>query len=257
MTVLEVPATELVSIADEVGCEFVCVFVHVPFPNLPFGPVTPELAPELRARTDATGVAVTNVEFFVLTPEVEIESFRPAVELGAEIGGGRLVTLVHDTDRARATDSLARLCALAAEHGLEVGIEFMPRAPGCPTIEAASELVRRVDAANLGFAVDPLHLVRSGGTPADVAAQPAELFAYAQICDGLDFAVGPDYREEVFERALPGEGVFPLAAFVDALPAATPVDVEVPSRNGLPPLDRARRAAAAARTFLGRANPSR
>ena len=257
ITVMEVPAPELVAIARDVGCEHVTVFVHVPSPDLPFPPVTPSLVPELLARMDATGVEIGNVEIFPLTEDVDVEAFRPAVELGAQLGGRRVVTVAYDPDEARATENLARLCDLAADYGMDVGLEFMSLIAGCTTIEAAAGFVRRTGRPNVGFAVDPLHLLRSGGTPADVAAQPAELFAYAQLCDGLELTAGADYMDEVFDRTVPGEGVFPLAAFVDALPAATPVDVEVPSLNGRPPLERARRAVSGARAILDRAQPGR
>ena len=65
--------------------------------------------------------------------------------------------------------------------------------------------------------------------------------------------VTPSLVPELLARldAVPGEGVFPLAALVDALPAATPIDVEVPSLNGRPPL---RRAVSGARAILDRAS---
>jgi len=261
MNALEIPATELVSLAHEVGCQRVCVFVNVPFPDLPFGPVTPGMAPELRARLDATGVTVTNVEFFPLTDDVDVDAYRPAVELGAQVGGERLVTIIEDTVRSRAAENLARLADLAAEYGMKIGLEFMPLTPGCTSIDAAARMIGLAGRPNVGFAVDCLHLIRSGGAAEDVAAMPAELFGYAQICDGLDLEARADYMPEVFERAVPGEGVFPIAAILDALPAAIPVDVEVPStiraQQRIPPLERARRAAAAARELLDRALPSR
>ncbi len=168
MNALEVSAVELVSIAHEVGCQYVCVFTHVPEPDMPFGGVTPEMVPEMQARMAATGVPVMNIEIFPLT---------------------------------------------------------------------------------------------EGGTTDDVVALPTELFGYAQICDGADLEPSSEYMTEVFERMLPGEGVFPLTAFLDAVPAATPVEVEVPSligeQNGVPPLERARRAAKAAREVLDRAQPTR
>ena len=261
MNALEVPATELVSMAHEVGCQFVCVFVNVPLPDLPFGPVAHEMAPELLTRLDATGVTVSNVEFFPLTEDVDVDSWRPAVELGAQVGGQRLVTIVEDTVESRAVENLARLADLAAEYDMKVGLEFMPVTPGCTSIHAAARLIRLAGKPNAGFAVDCLHLVRSGGSAEDVAAIPEELFGYAQICDGLDLAVRSDYMAEVFERTVPGEGVFPILDILDALPAAVPVDVEVPSTiqagQGVPALERARRAANAARELLDRAQPTR
>ena len=199
MNALEASAVELVSIADEVGCQFVCLFVQAPLPDLPFEPLPPAMVPELRARLDATGVTVSNVEFFPLTEDVDVESYRPAVELGAQIDGRRLVTVIDDTFEPRAAENLARLCDLAAEYRMDVGLEFMPLTPGCTSLESAVRLIHLAGAANAGFAADPLHLIRSGGSPDDLAAQPAELFGYAQICDGPDLAVTSDYIEEVFE----------------------------------------------------------
>jgi sugar phosphate isomerase/epimerase len=261
MNALDIRATELVSIAQDVGCEQVCVFVLVPLPDLPFEPVTAAMVPELLARMDATGVTVRNVEFFPLTEDVDIASFRPALELGARLGAQRLVTIIEDTVKARAGENLARLCDLAAEYDMKVGLEFMPITRGCTSIHEAANLVRLAGQPNLGFAVDCLHLVRSGGTPEDVAAVPTELFGYAQICDGRSVEVSADYMDEVFERTVPGEGIFPVAAILDALPAATPVDVEVPStiaqQRRVPALERARRAATAARELLDQAQPTR
>ncbi len=261
MNALEIPATELVSIAHEVGCERVCVFVHAPLPDLPFEAITPSMLPEMLARMDATGVKVRNVEFFPLTDEVEIDSFQRPLELGAQLGGERLVTIIHDTVRTRAAENLARLCDLAAEHRMQVGLEFMPLTPGCTSLDSAVDFIRTVEKPNIGFDVDILHLTRSGGTPADIAELPPELFAYAQICDGPDLELRDDYWVEVFERMVPGDGVFPLTAFLDALPAATHVEVEVPSLaapgQGIPALDRCRRAATATREFLNRAQPTR
>ncbi len=261
MNALEVSAVELVSIAHEVGCQYVCVFTHVPEPDMPFGGITPEMVPEMQARMAATGVPVMNIEIFPLTEDVDVDSFRPGIELGAQLGGKRVITVIYDTVETRAAENLARLCDLASEYDMKVGLEFMTLTPGCTTIESAAEFIRLAGKANTGIAVDPLHLIRSGGTTDDVVALPTELFGYAQICDGADLEPSSEYMTEVFERMLPGEGVFPLTAFLDAVPAATPVEVEVPSligeQDGVPPLERARRAAKAAREVLDRAQPTR
>ena len=260
-TVLEVPPTELLAIAHELGCQHVCVFVHLPLPDVPFKAVTPEMVPELRARMAATGVTVAGVEFFVLSENVDVESFRSAVELGAQLGGRRLIVVSFDTVASRAAENLARTCDLAAEYDMQVGLEFTGVTPGCTSLESAANLIRLASRPNAGFGVDCLHLVRTGGTPTDVAAMPAELFGYFQICDGPDLVVRSDYSAESRERMVPGEGVFPIAEILDALPAATPVDVEVPSiigsQRGVPALERARRSVSAARELLDRAQPTR
>jgi sugar phosphate isomerase/epimerase len=237
------------------------VFTHIPIPNVPIEAIAPSQAPEILARVASTGVTVRNIEVFPLTANLDIESFRAPLELGAELGGERAVTIIHDTEPARAAENLARLCDMAAEYGMKVGLEFVGSSPVCASLDAAAGFVRQADKPNAGFCVDCLHLVRSGGTAEDVAAMPAELFSYSQICDGRNLERRSDYRNEVFERTVPGEGVFPIAAILDAIPAATPVEVEVPSliahERGIPAIDRARRAASATREFLDRAQPSR
>ncbi len=262
ITAMEASPPELLSIAAETGCRHACVFVHLPTPGVPFPAVTGDMVPAMRARMEATGVTVSNIEYFPLTAEVDLDAFLPALDLGAALGAHRLVTHIHDPDDARAAANLARLSALAAERNLGVGLEFMGLTPACDTLARA---VRFIDLAgrpaNAGIAIDCLHLVRTGGTAAEVAAVPADYFSYAQLCDGPDLSVRGDYLAEAMNRMVPGEGVFPIAAILDAMPAATAVDVEVPSltgqQQGIPALDRARRAVDAGRKLLEAARPTR
>lgn len=262
ITAMEASPPDLLTIAGQVGCQHACVFVHLPTPGVPFPAVTASMLGEMRARMDATGVTVSNIEYFPLTAEVDLGAFLHALDLGAELKAHRLVTHIHDTDDGRAADNLARLSALAAERELKVGLEFMGLTPACNSLARA---VRFIDLAgkpaNAGVAIDCLHLIRTGGTPAEVAAVPAEYFSYAQLCDGPDLSLQADYLAEAMDRMVPGEGVFPIAEILDAMPEATAVDVEVPSatgqKNGLPALERARRAADAGRRLMEAARPGR
>jgi sugar phosphate isomerase/epimerase len=258
---LELSPLELVPVAHEVGCQAVTLFVHVPLPDLPFPQVTPAMVPELLDALAATGVTVANASFFPLTTDFDIESCRPGVELGARLGARCLSSHVRDPVAERAAESLAALGDLAAEYDMKVGVEFIALSPECPTLEAGAELVRAAGKANVGVCLDCLHLVRGGGTPEDIAAVPAELFSYAQLCDGVDAEARPEYMAEVMDRLAPGDGAFPIAAMLDALPAATPVEIEAPSlsrqQQGVPAVERARRAAQGARALLERAQPTR
>jgi sugar phosphate isomerase/epimerase len=215
----------------------------------------------MKARLRSHGVGVSNIEFFPVSASVAIEEYRGALEVGAELGARRAVTHIHDKDDARAVDTLGRLCDLAAGFDLRLGLEFMGLTPACASLARATWFVRSVGRANIGIAVDALHLVRTGGTPAEVAALPPSLFCYAQLCDGFGFAVASDYRPEAFDRQSPGDGEWPLRELVEALPAETALDVEVPSttllKAGVPAVERARRAVAKSRALLARANPRR
>lgn len=258
-TLCDVSPLELVPIAAEVGCDGVCLFVESP-PGFGFPLVTPAMRGELRARLREHGVRVTNLEFFSLTEAVDLDGFRPALALGAELGARLAVTHIHDPDQLRATDCLGRFAELAGEYGLQLGLEFMALTPGCTSLAAAAGFVERVGRANLGIGVDALHLARSGGTPAQVTALAPGMVSYAQLCDGPLLPAGVAaldpvrYAEEAFNRLPPGQGVFPLAELLRALPPAAALDVEVPmprlAAQGVLSLHRARLAVAGARNLI-------
>jgi sugar phosphate isomerase/epimerase len=103
--------------------------------------------------------------------------------------------------------------------------------------------------------IDALHLQRSGGTPADVAALPRRLLPYVQLCDGPFDPVRPPEEVALTEartgRLFPGDGELPLPDLVAALPSGTDLGVEAPvaALAGQPPAEIARQAYAALRPF--------
>jgi sugar phosphate isomerase/epimerase len=268
VTAVELEPRDLVVLAGELGCDRVCLFTYAPddplpgsgVGRLPFHTVTPSSKAELLSRMRDCGVGVSNVEFFPIGPATRVGDFRSGFELGRELGAGRAVVHIHDHDDARALATLARTCELAAEYDLAIGLEFMGFT-ACDSIQRATFFAVQVAQPNIGLAVDALHLVRTGGSPDDVAALPASLISYAQICDGRGTAPAKQYRPEAMDRLAPGEGDFPLPAILAALPAHTPLDVEVPSATlkeaGMPARERAARAVSATRRLLSGVEPSR
>ncbi len=220
----------LVSIAAEAGCDGVCIFTHIPanvdkalFPVVDEG----NKAELLKAMRDRD-IAVSNVEFFPITADAEIADFCHGLALGAELGAARAVCHIHDTNSDRAVDTLGKLADLAAKYGLDLGLEFMGMTAGCRSLDHAAWFVDQVARPNLGIAIDMLHLVRTGGTVADVAALDSRYFSYAQICDGRGLHISSDYMGEALGRELPGDGDFPVQAIIEALPLCCPLDIEVP-----------------------------
>lgn len=264
VTVLPSSPSELVGIAAELACQGVCVFVHVPRSLGAGRPVYPQVSADnlaqVRARLLDLGLRVTNLEYFPLTEHTVLEDFKPALELGALLGAQRVVAHVHDSNEARATDTLGRLVDLAGRFSLQVGLEFMGLSAGCPSLAQAARLVAQVGTPGLGIGVDPLHLARTGATPSDLAALPPWHFAYVQLCDGdalRDTRIPPAreaYVAEAFDRRVPGQGDFPLIDILRALPPELPIDVEVPAlhvRTGrVSPLAHARAAVAGARRVI-------
>lgn len=255
---------DLVSIARQAGCQQICIltnWVQLAITNVPAHlnfPIVKEVDKDaMLERLADDGVGVTNIELFPITADLDVRRYRLPLELGRELGAQRAVTHIHDSNETRAVDRLAELCELAAELDLLVGLEFMGLTPACNSIGRASQYISAADQANLGIAVDALHLVRTGGTVAEVAAMAPDRISYAQICDGMGLGVSTDYLPEAMNRSMPGEGDFPLVELLRALPQTVALDVEVPSsdleRRGVPPLDHARRAIQAARHVMTKA----
>ena len=101
--------------------------------------------------------------------------------------------------------------------------------------------------------MDSLHLARTGGIPDDLVGVSG--IRGAQICDGP--RIMPPDRQEfegLEQRQLPGDGEFPLKAFLKTLPPDIHLGVEVPLRDlrdrGVGPRERARLAVMATRRIM-------
>ncbi|MFN3642747.1 MAG: sugar phosphate isomerase/epimerase family protein [Gemmobacter sp.] len=259
LSLRDVAPADLPAIAAGAGFGAVSLFVEPPGPALDIFPriaCDGDAAAAARACADA-GVAVHGIEVFALAPETEPVAFAPALDRGARLGARVLTALVQDADGARAADRMGALCDMAAARGMGVALEFM-RFSQCRSLAAGAAFVAQVGHPALGLLVDPLHLFRTGGTVVELAAMPPALVRAAQLCDGpLLPPPGPPFAEAIENRVIPGEGEFPLAAFLRALPPGTRLDVEVPLRRladaGVTPADRAARLFAAATAIIAAA----
>ncbi len=182
---------------------------------------------------------------------------RPLLEAAAALGARRVLATGDHPDGSLVADRLAALCALARELGLVVDLEFMPFRP-VATLAAAIAVATRAGGEQVGahVLVDALHLARSGGRPADLAAAPSTLFGVCHLCDAPEAppAAGSLVDEARGGRLLPGEGALPLEALVRALPPDTTYVSEVPlalPRAALPALERACLVRAATARLLG------
>jgi len=210
------------------------------------GAIRRQLADHRLAAFSATGLW--------LTPQSAGDGFGPALEAAAFLGVRWFLVGGTDPDRARLADSLARLAADAARFGVGLAIEFMPYT-AVATLAEAMALARGAGAA-VGVVVDALHLARSGGTPAALAALPPERIAYLQLCDAPAAAPAGGTaalrRESLGGRLYPGDGALPLFPLLEALPRGLVLDLEMPvaADAALTPAARAGRAAERTRRFL-------
>ena len=205
-------------------------------PGLPFFPVVGDAAliAEMKSRIADAGLKVYDLYSFYLQPETDVASFAPAMELATSFGAKYATVMGADEDWSRQRDNFARVCDLAAQFGLTCSLEFAvirPLATLPQTVRLIAEAQR--DAV---ICIDPLHLARSGGDPADVKALDPKYFPYAQISDGVLDPGEPNPalfgKLGLGTRAMPGEGTLPLRALIAALPRGIPLSVELPHSLG-------------------------
>ena len=255
-TMAELEPPTFVDVAARAGFRAVSLMVQFPPSH---GPGFPMLGDTSMRRATRRCLADTGVTLFDaatcrLEPDTSIDHFRAAIESAAYLGARRVNVNGNDPDNGRLTDRFAALSELAAEHRLGIGLEFM-MATHVRTLGDALRLIEQSGAANAAVTVDALHLARSGGSPAEVAALDASQISYVQLCDGPARVPPAGYASEAgTERMLPGEGDLPLRALVEAVAPDVLLAIEAPSQRrrvqGVPADAYAARAMASLRALL-------
>jgi sugar phosphate isomerase/epimerase len=226
-------------------------------PGLPFFPVVGEAAliRDMKSRIADAGLKVYDLYSFYLQPDTDVASFAPAMELGASFGAKYATVMGADEDWSRQRDNFVSTCDLAAQFGLTCSLEFAVIRP----LATLPQTVRLIEEAKRDavICIDPLHLARSGGDPADVKALDKKYFPYAQISDGVLDPGEPNPalfgKLGLGTRAMPGEGTLPLRALIAALPRDIPLSVELPhslAAKGTSARDWAKTTADRTRQFL-------
>ncbi|HEY0106093.1 MAG TPA: TIM barrel protein [Rhizomicrobium sp.] len=253
LTALELEPLDFLAVAEEEGCKAVGLSVQawkpLPFPK-PDLVGNPRAVAELARRSADTGVQIHSVELFVMEPGCDIESFRPALAVSAQLGATYLISLAFDGEPARLSDSYGRLCELAREYRLSVLCEVHKRLT-LKSIEGAVAFFERAG-IDVKLELDSLHFFRHGGK-IDEIVKYAHRIGRAQLSDGPASATDEEYDiESRFRRQIPGDGELPLVDFLSALPDGIVIALETP-RPDYRTRDRIRRGVAGARALLARA----
>jgi len=254
LTVLGATPLELVPLAAANGCGQVGIYFQSwnVMPAYDLHQCTQADALLRRCREHDVRIAVA--EPFLLMPDTKLDALLPNLELAVRLQVRAVNAVAFDPDAARLIDTFGALCERAAQLGLKTLIELFPPS-AVNSLQAAVNLIRAVGKPDVRINLDVLHLVRSGGTAADVAALTPTLIGHVQLSDG-PARIAPEslMAEASEERCLPGEGEFPLLDILAALPAEVTVGVEVPSlrrlRAGVTSADWARTAVDATKAAL-------
>lgn len=148
--------------------------------------------------------------------ELEDVAWRMADEFGC-----RYLQCIGPSERplAEAAAAFGGVCDRAGEHGLVVGLEFLPFTD-IVSVHDARSIVEAADRPNGGICVDIWHHERGAADLAAIAALPGELVTGIQMSDGPRRPDDPDYYTDCLRnRVAPGDGEFDVAGFVAALRA--------------------------------------
>jgi sugar phosphate isomerase/epimerase len=209
---------------------------------------------DLKNAAGDLGVRLFDGELLTLLPENDLDRWRGVIDTAAELGIPMMQVHGEDPAFARASEALGLLADMAADANIRLAIEFM-RWRVTATIEDAAKLALASGRGNVGILLDALHLSRSGGSPAAVAALPINLMLYLQICDApADQPVNNAacIAEARGGRMLPSEGGLWLKELMSVLPKNITISVETPHKGDslLSFAERAEKGMTAARRFL-------
>ncbi|CAB4871953.1 unannotated protein [freshwater metagenome] len=182
----------------------------------------------LRSALDLTGLTLLDAEVVRIGTH-DVSMIASVLEAAGELGARHLLAVSDIDDDGATTAALAELGEQARAVGVRLVVEFM-RFTGIRTLQHAYEIVEATGDPDIGVLVDPLHLARSGGHPAQLTVVDRSRLAYVQLCDapaeapagGLDALI----EEARHHRLLPGSGELPLEELLQAVPLV-PISVEV------------------------------
>ncbi|TEX45420.1 MAG: hypothetical protein B7C54_10030 [Acidimicrobiales bacterium mtb01] len=133
------------------------------------------------------------------------------------------------------TRAFGSLCDRAADHGLVLGLEFLPFTD-IYSVDDARRIVEGAGRPNGGICVDSWHHQRGANDLAAIGRLPGELVTGVQMNDGTRAPQHDDYYTDCLaNRVAPGDGEFDLTGLIETLRrigAKVPWSVEAPSATG-------------------------
>jgi sugar phosphate isomerase/epimerase len=197
------------------------------------------------AALETTGLVVANIETLrgwsafadgglTHAPYQGIETLAFAM---ADHWNCRYVQVIGDPTGSleHAVKGFGALCDRAADHGLLVGLEWVPAMTNIDDATTALRIVEEADRPNGGLCVDSWHFTRSTNNLDDLRQIPGEKVMSTQWNDGTIAAPhgnsAGEYLTDCLEnRVVPGAGEFSLVEIVtilDSIGSVAPIGIEV------------------------------
>ena len=261
ISVFALPPVEFVRLAGDLGLGHVSMGL-TSLPINPHGYAPFDLRSDAGLRRDTklaladNGICISLAEGLTIRPGIAAADRAQEQDVFAELGATRVNVVSMDPDMARTLDQMALTAEMAAARGMVTTTEL---APGLTidNLSKALAAVAHIGRADFQLLIDTMHLVRSGSSPADLAAIDPALIDYAQLCDAPLVSTFDSYMtESMTERLCPGAGELPLLDILRLIPRDRVIGLELPllsqAQAGIGPLERMRPVVAAARELLAR-----
>ena len=239
LTVMGCAPPEMIYIAKMTGYDYVSIRpIHMGLPGEPNYELhkKPEMLEQTKRAMAETGIKIHDIELarVLEKDKMDLASYEPAMEVGAELGAKYVISSVWTTDKEFYTKSFADLCDMATKYGLTVGLEFVTFA-GIKTLADAKELISAVNRPNATFMIDTLHFSRSRTKLEELDGIPPEQFKFAHICDGPAEIPAMDDREGLIHtardaRLYVGEGAIDIKGIIGKLPKDVVLSMELPHK---------------------------
>ena len=163
-----------------------------------------------------------------------IDTGEALIEAACEVGAKNILVVSSLHSSEETAEQLSHLCSLAKAGDITICLEFM-KFTSVKSLSDALEVVKLVDAPNVGILLDLLHVVRSGTTFKEIKACDPKLFPYAQWCDGTAQPVGWSDSELIIDalddRLIPAQGKLDALKFESLFDTDVPFSIEVRSKH--------------------------
>jgi len=233
LTLVDLRPPDFVDIAADAGFSEVGFFVTSQSSAISILELGTALFDETLERLAARKLRVGTVTSFDLKSGSGVATWGAPLRAATALGARTInVAILSDIDEELAVLKFRELCRDAGERGLIVSLEFLAFSPVVRSLGDALRILEKTNATNARLTVDCLHLIRTGGSAAQLARVDPTLIGHVQICDGL-LELSPDLwlAEAGEHRLYAGEGEIPLVEIMRLVPPHLVVAAEIPRRR--------------------------
>lgn len=234
LTVPGVTPPEQVEIAARAGYSHASFrLIHLGVAGEPdIDPTAPEIVRATKAAMADTGIKCFDIELAKIHRDIDIESFLPAFEAGAELGASQLICSAWTdvrNDRGYIVEQFSEICSLARPFGLTVNLEF-PAFSRLATLDECVEILELAACPNQGLLVDTLYMHFNKTPLFALERVPSEWINFLHVCDADDMPYTKDQMIHTARdaRLYPGEGAIDFS-FLNYLFPDLPLAIELPN----------------------------